>query len=258
MSALAPFLKDRGCEVLINLMARHAVRFLEQNDRKDSYDALFGRDEAIDVVRKAPKHRKLTVILQEYCTSLKDLCGFKYVSAAAILEPNEEAIRYFLVFGTNHLRGIEVFKNAEKAAARMQDKVRFETIFKRKSYLQSEFFANPSVLKTKIVYQLREEYVAKAMENVIREMLSKPTTESIPYRNVFARAMELPLITPEDLVAGIKMLTSVKLCLEGKGRHTPNVEMNDRVQIVDRAALERQLASMQENVLCTGDLFEDK
>jgi three-Cys-motif partner protein len=257
MTALAPFLNNRGCEVLINLMARHAVRFLEQNDRKDSYDAFFGRDEAMDVVRKTPKHRKLSVILQEYCTSLKQLCGFKYVSAAAILEPNEEAIRYFLVFGTNHLRGIEVFKNAEKTASRMQNQVRFETIFGRKSYLQGDLLMNPPALKTKIVYKLRNEYVAKAMENVIREMLSQPTTESIPYRNLFARAMELPLITPEDFVAGIKALPSVKLCFEGKGRRTPNVEKNDRVDIVDRKALEKQLASMQEKVFRTDDFFED-
>jgi hypothetical protein len=255
MTALAPFLNNRGCEVLINLMARHAVRFLEQNDRKDSYDALFGRDEAMDAVRTTPKHRKLSVILQEYCTSLKQLCGFKYVSAAAILEPNEEAIRYFLVFGTNHLRGIEVFKNAEKTASKMQDRVRFETIFGRKSYLQSDFLNNPSPLRTKIVYQLRDEYVAKAMENVIRELLLHPTAESTSWRDLFARAMELPLVTPEDLLAGIKSLPSVKMCLEGKGRRMPSVEMNDRVEIIDRNDLERQLASMHEKVFRTDDLF---
>jgi len=255
MPALAPFLNNRGCEVLINLMARHAVRFLEQNDRKDSYDALFGRDEAIDVLRKTPKNRKLGVILQEYCTSLKQLCGFKYVSAAAILEPNEEAIRYFLVFGTNHLRGIEVFKNAEKTAARMQDRVRFETIFGRKSYLQDDLLMSPLALKTRIAYKLRDEYVAKAMESVIRELLLHPAVESIPYRSLFARAMELPLITPEDLVAGIKNLPSVKLCLEGTRRRTPNLDLNDRVEIVDRKALEKQLESMQEKTFSTGNLF---
>ncbi len=57
------------------------------------YDALFGRVEEMEVLRNTPKHRKLTVMLLEYCYTLKKLCGFKHVSAAAILEPNEEAIR---------------------------------------------------------------------------------------------------------------------------------------------------------------------
>jgi hypothetical protein len=257
MNALAPFLKSRGCEVLINLMARHAVRFLEQHDRKDSYDALFGRDAAMEEVRKSPKHQRLSVILREYCTSLKQLCGFKYVSAAAILEPNEEAIRYFLVFGTNHLRGIEVFKNAEKTAAKMQDQVRFETIFGHKPYLQGDFLTSAPPLKTKIAYKLRDEYVARAMENVIREMLMNPGTGGVPYRDLFARAMELPLVTPEDLFTGIKLLPSVKLCLDGKGRRTPSVERNDRVEIVDRKGLEKQLENMQDKVFYTAELFKE-
>jgi three-Cys-motif partner protein len=256
MPALAPFLKGRGCEVLINLMARHAVRFLEQHDRKDSYDALFGRDEAVDVLRKTPKNRKLNIILREYCKSLKQLCGFQYVTAAAILEPNEEAIRYFLVFGTNHLRGIEVFKNAEKTAARMQDQVRFETIFRRKLYSQDTFFnAAP---KTRIAYKLRDDYVKMAMENVIRVLLSHHGADPIPYRNLFALAMEFPLITPEDLIAGIKDLPSIKLSLEGARRRTPSVDMDDRVEIVDRNALANQLKSMQEKVFDTGNLFRSE
>lgn len=258
MSSLAPFLSGRGSEVLINLMARHAVRFLEQHDRKDSYDSLFGRDEAIDILKGTPSDKKLAVILREYCKSLKSLCGFKYVSAAAILEPNEEAIRYFLVFGTNHLRGIEVFKDAERAAANMQDRVRFETIYGRKSYQQDDWMAEP-VLKTRISYQLRNEYVTMAMENVIHEMLSHPRSERIPYENLFARAMELPMITPEDLADGIKNLPSVKLCLEGKRRRIPNLRNNDRVEIIDRTALESQLRSMEEQsngkTLSTGSLF---
>jgi hypothetical protein len=33
--------------------------------------------------------------------------------------------------------------------------------------------------------------------------------------------------------------------------------MNDRVEIIDRKALEQQLAGMQQRVFLTGDLFKD-
>lgn len=246
MPILARFLNARSCEVLINLMARHAVRFLEQNDRKESYDALFGRIEAMEVLRNTPKHRKLTVMLQEYCLSLKLLCGFRYVSAAAILEPNEEAIRYFLVFGTNHPRGIEVFKKAEQAAARIQNKVRFATIFGRKS--QGEFdMSGAPALKTKIVYELRNQYVTMAMEHVIEDLLKGPKDLGVPYCDLFARAMELPLVSPEDLMEGIKDLPSVKMILQGERRRSPSVEKgeNDRVAVIDRKALEQQLTILK-------------
>ncbi|HLH57000.1 MAG TPA: three-Cys-motif partner protein TcmP [Verrucomicrobiae bacterium] len=246
MPVLARFLNARSCEVLINLMARHAVRFLEQNDRKDSYDALFGRVEAMQVLRNTAKHRKLSVMLQEYCLSLKLLCGFKYVSAAAILEPNEEAIRYFLVFGTNHPRGIEVFKKAEQVATRIQNKVRFATIFGRKCQGEFDMSAAPA-LKTKIVYELRNQYIAMAMERVIEDLLKGEKSLGVPYCDLFARAMELPLVSPEDLIEGIKDLPSVKMVLQGERRRSPSVENaeNDRVVVIDRKALEQQLAILK-------------
>ena len=196
------------------------------------------------MVRSAASDRKLTVILQEYMKSLKLLCGFSYVSAAAILEPDEEAVRYFLVFGTNHLRGIEVFKNAEQAAARMQDKVRFETIFGRKA--QGEFTLGASTPKTRIVYQLRDRNVTEAMENVIKEILDFPKNRNISYRSLFARAMEFPLVTPDDLANGLKSLPSIQLCIDGKHR-VPSVEKDrqDHVLVLDRNALEIQLALLR-------------
>ena len=38
------------------------------------------------------------------------------------MEPDQEAVRYYLVYATNHPRGVEVFKAAENRAAKIQDK----------------------------------------------------------------------------------------------------------------------------------------
>ena len=94
-----------------------------------------------------------------------------------------------------------------------------------------------------------------AMESVIRELLARHEADSMPYSNLFALAMEFPLITPEDLISGIENLPSLKLRLEGTHRRVPNVDRDDRVEIIDRGALEKQLESMQEKVFGTGDLF---
>jgi three-Cys-motif partner protein len=40
MEEMQPFLRDRSCEVLINLMTRHIIRFLEEESRSESYNRL--------------------------------------------------------------------------------------------------------------------------------------------------------------------------------------------------------------------------
>src|SRR5687767_4397812 len=41
MAKIQPLLNHRSCEVLITLMTRHIVRFLNQSDREESYRSLF-------------------------------------------------------------------------------------------------------------------------------------------------------------------------------------------------------------------------
>lgn len=51
MKKLQPFLQGRSCEVLINLMTRHILRFLDEPDRQDSYNNLFARSEVLGILR---------------------------------------------------------------------------------------------------------------------------------------------------------------------------------------------------------------
>src|SRR5260221_12636273 len=108
----------------------------------------------------------------------------------------------------------------------MQDKVRFETIFGRK--VQGEFdMSRTPALKTKIVYELRNQDVAVAMEHVIEDLLQGPKDLGVPYCDLFARAMQLPLVSPEDLMEGINDLPSVRMILEGQRRRSPIVERGE-------------------------------
>ena len=119
MKKLQPFLKTRSCEVLINLMTKHINRFLNEENRAASYNNLFGRSGVLEKLRNAMGEEREELAVTEYCRSLQMLCGFQFVSSAVILEPQEAKIRYFLVYATNHPRGIEVFKTAEKKAVNL-------------------------------------------------------------------------------------------------------------------------------------------
>ena len=221
MKRLQPFLRSRSCEVLINLMTRHIIRFLDEPDRAQSYNNLFGRKDVLERLRSSstnePSHARAEQAVREYGLSLRLLCGFKYVSSAVILEPEEESIRYFLVYATNHPKGVEVFKNAETKAAQIQDAVRYDTHIRKT--LQPGFVFDDAPPSSKISVKLRQFYSEKARRRVIEILSSTKPQSRIPYSNLFCEAMAFPLVTPDDLVGWLTALgPNIKLSFSGSSR----------------------------------------
>lgn len=172
MLHLKPFLESRSCEVLINLMTRHIIHFLDEPDRASSYNNLFGRDEVLSLLqdsslRNARPHERAERAVREYCKSLRLLCNFKYVSSAVILEPDVESIRYFLVYSSNHPRGVEVFKGAETKAAKTQEVVRHDAQVRKTG--QSSLLFDDEPPSSRLSLQLRRFYLEKARKSFLKD-----------------------------------------------------------------------------------------
>ena len=199
MHEMQPFLHDRSCEVLINLMTRHIIRFLDEESRSESYNDLFGRTGVLDRLRSTPRehNERAEQAVREYCKSLSQLCGYRYVSSAVILEPVEESVRYFLVYGTNALDGLIVFKNAEIAAARIQDRVRTETRIRITH--QTEFMFGAGSPKSRLAESLRDRYLKRARQKVVKVLKHSTDPRGVSYEKLFREAMAFPLVTPTDL-----------------------------------------------------------
>jgi len=237
MKALQPFLRDRSCEVLINLMTRHIIRFLDEENRAESYEKLFGRPGVLNSLRKVPKGPERTEeAVREYCRSLQDLCDFSYVSSAVIFEPDQESIRYFLVYGTNHSRGIEVFKEAETMTSRTQDLVRHGA--RSLTSGQDEWDFGDDSVKSRLTYKLRERYTGRARAKVV-ELLRRSGSSGVLYSELFCEAMAFPLVTPDDLQSWIEALApNVRLELAGSSRRRrPSPAQKDRVVVMNRTKL---------------------
>lgn len=205
MDRLQPLLRSRSCEVLINLMTKHLVRFLDQPDRESSYRRLFGREGVIEMLRDTPPDQRVERAVQEYSLSLKLLCNFKYVSSAVVLEPNEEAVRYYLVYATNHPRGVEVFKAAENKAAKIQDDVRQE-IRVSKTGGQLELPCEDGPPKSRLIRELLQRFMSSARTNALEVLRANSVTGGVPYADLFCEAMAFPLVTPNDLVSWLAEL----------------------------------------------------
>jgi len=233
MVKMQPLLQDRSCEVLINLMTRDIIRFLDEADRAESYRALFGRPEVLEALRNAPRgnNERAEQAVREYCRSLTLLCGFKYVSSAVILRPDEETVRYFLVYATNHPRGVEVFKAAEMKAARIQDDVRHEAYVRKTGQPLLAFDGGPP--KSRLTLQLRNRYLTRARNKVIEVLAGKSPSGSVPYADLFCEAMAFPLVTPDDLESWLRALEpGIEIRLAGSSRRRkPSPSEKDSVLV---------------------------
>lgn len=236
MKALQPFLQDRSCEVLINLMTRHIIRFLDQPDRADSYKNLFGRSDVVEKLRKTPNDERTDQAVREYCRSLQHLCDFGYVSSAVILDPAQQTVRYFLVYGTNHPRGIEVFKEAETTAAKIQDSIRHETQVRKTG--QPELQLGNVSSESRLSHDLRRRYLVRARAKVI-EILRRSGSRALSYSELFCEAMAFPLVNPRDLESWIEaLIPNVKLHLGGSAlRKKPSPSEDDCVIVANPSAL---------------------
>ncbi len=239
MQDLRPFLSDRSCEVLINLMTRHIIRFLDEESHADSYNKLFGRPGVLEKLRSTPKenNEQAEQAVREYCRSLSQLCGFKYVSSAVILEPGEESVRYFLVYATNALDGIKVFEQAEMATASTQDYIRHETRISKAR--QTEFMFGERPPKSRLTITLRDRYLGRARNKVLKVLKENTDSRGTPYENLFCEAMAFPLVTPEDLANWVyAWAPHVQLRLSGSPkRQKPSPAYDDRVLVIDSDGL---------------------
>ena len=242
MRTLQPFLRGRSCEVLINLMTRHIIRFFDEPDRAASYHNLFGRKEVLPILqamkaRNAAPHERAEQAVREYGRSLKLLCGFRYVSSAVILEPDKESIRYFLVYGTNHPRGVEVFKSAETKAASIQDEVRHDTHVRKTHQPSLMFDRQPP--GSRLSSELRRFYSEKARKSVQEFLNTKSPQSVVAYSDLFCETMAFPLVTPDDLMNWLGELEPhIKLLLGGSTRRRkPSPLQDDKILVLNPKAL---------------------
>lgn len=237
MDKLKSFLHERSSEVLVTLMTRDINRFLAQPDRAESYRRLFGRPGVLEILHEVPAEERAEQAVLEYSQSLRQLCGFKYVSAAVILEPNKESVRYFLMYATNHPRGIEVFKAAEIKATKIQDDLRHRAHIQKTG--QPTLLFDPSPPKSRKALALQSRYAEKARKKVVAVLATQRGPAGVEYDRLFCEAMFFPLVTPNDLLEWLEALKpNIEVNLGGvASRKKPKPSEDYRVVVLNAKAL---------------------
>lgn len=220
MKVMAPLIRRRSSEVLVNVMTDFVRRFARVDQCRESYDDFFGRKGVREIIAEASAEERQDTVVREYCRSLKLLCEFQHVSSCIVLQPDKKGIKYFMVFATNDPMGIKVFKEAETHAASLQDALKHEKEFRDQQPLFSSDEIEP------VTMALRTKYRSLAFGRV-EAMFSD--NSKLPYREVFCKALSMPLVTEDELIEFLHSHPKLDVRLAGKRRKKPNIQHDDFV-----------------------------
>jgi three-Cys-motif partner protein len=117
---LKPLMQIRPSEILVNLMSSFIVRFL--HDERTDMEEILGSD--YRDLRNLPHEEQEDEVVRRYCDLVRRQGEFKYVCALPVMRRDQDAIHFFLIYGTRHEKGVEVFKQVERKTEEQTELVR--------------------------------------------------------------------------------------------------------------------------------------
>lgn len=197
MSSMAPLLKHKPGEVLINLMTAHILRFIDHVDKQEGFKAWYGSEDYKKELRGLEGLDREDALVDGYCEQVMKIGGFPYTCPAIVLHPEKDQTHFHLIYATRDPKGVEEFKAAEKAAMASMEGARADVQKRRRELGGQMDMFDSEVLYDPAHYDwLRERYLAKA-KKLLEESFQR--NDRIAYDEAWALALTLPLVWESDL-----------------------------------------------------------
>ena len=204
MASIAPLLKRRQSEVLVNFMLDFIRRFIEQDFTRESFKRLFGADDFDVGLKDLQGLERDDAISERYCRSLREVCGFNHVQRAIVFHPDKDQADFVLIHGTRHPKGVEVFKTVEQQAMEVQEQSRAQVEARMRKIReggQTSFLDSAETPESHYYLFLRDRYIQQARAAVLREINA---VESVAYDDLWTLALSYPLVWKSDLDSWLK------------------------------------------------------
>ena len=200
MATIAPLIRLKPGEVLINFMTGHIPRFIDspQHQTQQSFIRLFGSPDFKTRLIGLTKRDREDAIVQEYSQNVKQTGSFTHTSSAIVLHPEKDRTHFHLIYGTRNAKGVEVFKEAEKKAMPVMQQVRGEARKRKreKTTGQIELSLGDATHDPTYYNSLRTRYIDQARTSVSRLLQAKGT---VLYDEIWSLAMTFPMVWESDL-----------------------------------------------------------
>ena len=202
MNSIKPLLSLRG-EVLINFMYTQLNRFIDHPDpeQQKNYDELFGYSEWNDDIKhlESTGQSRENAILQTYCAALKKAGNYKHVTSTRILFGTKNRTYFYLIYATNHPKGLIEFRKAEQVMLEEQEHVR--NLAKLKKTMDTsktlDLFAPEEEIQSntrKSTLDSRNENLMHAREMLLQMLSSGP----LSYMETLTM-LEIPYVSENDM-----------------------------------------------------------
>jgi len=199
---IAPLLRVRPSEVLINFMWGHIGRFVE-NERpaiEGQFEDLFGEDTTAHRARWHALHGpdREDDVVRTYCACVRKVGGFAHCVSTVIVKPTSDRTHYHLVFATRSLKGLTTFREIERRVAPLQQGARVTAKQRKeeKSTGQASLFPAEEIETDPYLRSLEVRYRSRARAEVEERLLPG---RDVPYDEVVALALGSPLTSEADL-----------------------------------------------------------
>ena len=111
MNVVRRILEVPRAEVFINFMYEEINRFIAADDQASNFDSLFGCHDWTDIIDERDPRERNRRLKGLYDQQLRVCAGAEYVRSFEMKNENDAA-DYYLFYGTQHIRGLEVMKEA--------------------------------------------------------------------------------------------------------------------------------------------------
>ncbi|MEX0704185.1 MAG: three-Cys-motif partner protein TcmP [Planctomycetales bacterium] len=205
MNTIAPLLRLRPGEVLINFMTNYIRRFIESPNRQtqESFESLFGSKTHRELIAGLPPAEREDAIVRLYAENVKRTGNFEYACSAIVLNPVKDRTHFHLTYATRSEKGVEKFKEVEKSAMEEMERTRADAQqrTRTKKTNQPELFGSEVRYASTRYDELRERYLTQARSEVESMLRAKGRMR---YDDVWTEAMSFSLVWASDLKSWIE------------------------------------------------------
>lgn len=210
MNTIAPLLRLQPSEVLVNFMTGFIVRFAE--DARAGIDAsfqeTFGDAEFRECIRGLVGPSREDALVFEYARRISQTGNFRFTPVTVVPHPTKDRTHFHLVYGTRHIRGLQVFKEAERSALNMTGRIRGEAKRREREARsgQPEFFGGADFPDADYVGALSTRYQTQAREAVHHLIRTK---KELSFDDVCGTALAYPTVQLDSARAWVNEIADV-------------------------------------------------
>ncbi|HWZ96262.1 MAG TPA: three-Cys-motif partner protein TcmP [Candidatus Dormibacteraeota bacterium] len=191
---IAPILRLNPGEVLVTFMTSWIVRFLSVPEKR--FDRIFGSDLPRLVQLRGEEQEE--ELVKCYSDLIRRAGNYKFVCSLPVMKPSQDAFHFHMIYGTRHVRGVEVFKETEKSVVPFMHETRAMAQHRRRFENSGQFslLGPDAEYKEKRFTQFRQRKLAAAKKHLEDILMA---SKEVLYDDAWATAMQYPTIMEEDL-----------------------------------------------------------